>query len=185
MRRLLLAALILGVVFSPGHAAGDFGWTLSESPTEPRSNTGEPVAGVVDIYLWYYCVVMAGGLASAEFDIVGSLLPLSFTPMNGFLNAGTPTSLQLSVGGCPYPPLVAGVLQYFDAAGVGFWTCFGPSSASGWNFSVQCGTMSEIMNGYIGYSSDGSEPCRGPSPYGPCVEAITADSWASVKSLYR
>jgi hypothetical protein len=45
--------------------------------------------------------------------------------------------------------------------------------------------MLAIMNGYIGYSSDGSEPCRGPSPYGPCVEAITADSWASVKSLYR
>jgi hypothetical protein len=91
-----------------------FGWTISYSASEPDANTSSWGIGATELYLWYVCTDTAEGLSSAEFDLAGSMTVLSFTPMNGFLNAGDATHLLLSVGGCPPGPVVAGVIQVSD-----------------------------------------------------------------------
>ncbi len=103
-----------------------FGWTISASSTDPHKNTavgydgvsapdGESFPnGITELYLWYYCgegIAMTYGLAAAEFDLGGTIPVLGFTPLNGFLNAGGATQLQLSVGGCPLGPVVAGIIH--------------------------------------------------------------------------
>ena len=89
---------------APG-TGSPFGFTLSRSAADPYDNFG-PLAGTpATLYLWYPCALR--GLAAAEFSVTGGLRVLSFTPMNGFLNAGTSTDLLL-VSPCVWAPVVAG-----------------------------------------------------------------------------
>jgi hypothetical protein len=93
---------------------GGFGWTISSSPTDPFENRAAAPLGTGQLYLWYYCTNELRGLASAEFDLGGTMTVLNFTPMNGFINAGDATHLLLSAAGCPYGPVVAGAIQVSD-----------------------------------------------------------------------
>jgi hypothetical protein len=136
----------------------------------------------VSVYLWYYCT-NGNGLASAEFDVTGSAVPISFTAANGFLNAGGPAQLLLAVGGCPSGPTLAGSFLVFDAAGLGFHLCLAASQANGLNVSVECGTLEVYGNDFIGYASDASAPCASGEDL--CIVAIAARSWGSIKNLYR
>jgi hypothetical protein len=183
MRRLVTILFILAIESSAGPgAAGEFGWTLSASASDPLATTGPRSAGLVTVYLWYYCT-NSNGLASAEFDVTGSILPLSFTAHDGFLNAGGAADLLLAVGGCPCGPVLAGSFQVFDAPGLGFILCPAPSQANGLNVSVECGTLQVYENDFIGYASDGSPPCTSVDDL--CLVATDARSWSEVKALYR
>ena len=83
-----------------------FGWSISASETDPAVNGG-PLGGAVGyLYLWLDCAYNEG-MAAAAFVLEGDLPLLSFTPRNGFLNAGTGNELLLAVGGCPTGPVVA------------------------------------------------------------------------------
>jgi hypothetical protein len=97
---------------------GQFGWTISGSATDPLYNQSAQPLGTGQLFLWYYCTFDRYGLAAAEFDVGGTIAVHSFTPMNGFLNAGDATHLRLAVGGCPMGPIVAGTFQVHDPVGV-------------------------------------------------------------------
>jgi hypothetical protein len=183
MRRFLTILFVL--TFATSAYAGDVGWTLSDSPTSAFSNLGSPVAGLVSIYLWFYCINAAEGLASAEFGIAGTSVPLSFTPANGFLNAGGAANLLLAVGGCPYGPVMAGTFVFFDQSGAGFNACIVPSATNGLNVSVYCIGLGLLPNDYIGYANDGTLPCE--SEYELCTysTSVADASWGTVKSFYR
>jgi hypothetical protein len=181
MKRLMTLLFVLA--FATSVSAGGFGWSLSDSTSDPLSNTGTPVAGLVNLYLYYYCSQIAEGLASAEFDLSASMAPLSFTAENGFLNAGGATNLLLAVGGCPAGPVRAGYFLIYDAAGTGFNACLVASAANGLNVSVNCVALDTWENDYIGYANDGSTPCEDGTRCG--TTAVEDTSWGAVKSLYR
>src|SRR5512134_128990 len=95
-------------------------WTISVSDTDPFVNCASVVGKTRTFYLWLECCnlpdALEDGMASAEFDIVttGGLIHVATTPLNGFLNAGTTSSLLLAVGGCPCGPIVAASLVVVD-----------------------------------------------------------------------
>jgi hypothetical protein len=186
VKRFLSIVSVLSVLaLATSALALDFGWTLSGSDSDPMVNTGSPSAGVATVYLWYYCTNTAQGLASAEFDITGSSLPLAFTPngANGFLNAGGATNLLLAVGGCPAGPLLAGSFLVTDA-GSGFNLCISPAALNGNNVSVNCVALDVFDNDYIGYASDGTTPCQSFTTE-LCETPVSTTSWGNIKSLYR
>jgi hypothetical protein len=174
--------ILFVLAFASSAVAGDFGWTLSSSASDPLAHTATPAAGLATVYLWYYCTNNARGLASAEFDVAGTATPLSFTTANGFLNAGGATNLLLAVGGCPSGPVNAGSFLVFDAVGTGFNLCI-VESATPLNCSVNCVDLQIFPNDYVGYASDGTTPCT--SPLGLCVVSVETESWGNIKSLYR
>ena len=180
-----LSTVLFILTLATGAYAGFAGWALSDSPTSAFSNSGTAVAGLVNIYLWFYCINVVDGLASAEFDVVGTSVPLSFTPANGFLNAGGASNLLMAVGGCPYGPVVAGTFLYLDPVGSGFNVCFVPSAANGLLVSVSCVHFELFPNDYLGYANDGTAPCE--SEYELCTFSTSVEdaSWGGVKSLYR
>jgi hypothetical protein len=108
-----------GVTSDCLHTEG-FIWTISSSDEDPFVNTG-PLSGFPSLYLWFYCAdfPIPGGIAAAEFDLVGSIDVLAFTHLNGFLNAGGPRTLLLAVGGCPRGPVVAGSILVNAATAAG------------------------------------------------------------------
>jgi len=180
MKRFL--TILFVVAFTSSVYAGEFGWTISDSSTDPFSNTGTPSPAPVSIYLWFYCTNNLNGLASAEFDICTTNTQFGFTPMNNFLNPGTALALLLANPTCPWGPVVAGVWTFFDAAGLNICPC--PSALNGLNVSVSCVELVAYENDYIGYASDGSVPCTNVLLL--CyANPIESTSWGSVKSLYR
>ena len=108
-----------------------FGWTLSSSPVDPNQNTATPTFGVQSIYLWLCRSSLGvppctGGLLSAQFGFVttiGGPIVLAVNGLNGFLNSGSATCLQLSAGGCPPGPILAAQVLIFSLPGR---ICFAP-----------------------------------------------------------
>ena len=182
MKRFLTIFFVLA--FATNAFAGEFGWTLSNSPSDPLSNQGTFTAGILTLYLHYYCTNNARGLASAEFDVASSNpanLILAFTATNPpFLNAGGATNLLLAVGGCPSGPALAG--SFLISANAAGQYCL-TTSAIGNNVSVNCVDLNTYDNDWIGYSNDGNPPCASLEDL--CTVAVENTSWGSVKSLYR
>jgi hypothetical protein len=83
-----------------------YGYSISRSASDPFVNTG-PLGETATLYLWYVCT-KEDGLSLAELSLSGSLIIVSFTPLNGFLNLGSATDLVLVGSGCPAGPVVAG-----------------------------------------------------------------------------
>jgi hypothetical protein len=136
-----------------------FGWTISSSGTDPFANEDPPPEpGVITLYLWLACT-WDEGASEAAFDLGGGYSILAFTPTNGFINATGPSDPILYAMECPYGPIVAAELLVYDT-GAGGTICFEPSSYSG-----DCYTRGYMLPrdkwpiDYIGYSSDGTEPC--------------------------
>ena len=182
MKRFLTILFVLA--FATNAFAGEFGWTLSNSATDPHANQGTFTAGILTLYLHYACTNNIRGLASAEFDIASSNpanLVLAFTPMSGFLNAGGATNLLLAVGGCPPGPLAAG--SFLISANAPGQYCL-TTSTIGNNVSVNCVDLNVFVNDWVGYSNDGTPPCTSPETL--CfIVAVENASWGTVKSLYR
>ncbi|MFN8176931.1 MAG: hypothetical protein U0167_03355 [bacterium] len=165
-------------------------WELSFSAASYGVHTSPPRPGTVPVYLWFACAA-ADGMSVAEFAVhtEGALSVLDFTPMNGFLNAGTATELLLSVGGCPHGQILAGVFTMLDPTGAGGSACFAGSAAHDLNVTVECTPIEPMAyeNGYTGVSTDGSAPCSVTAGgYGGCGPlSVEVSTWGSVKTSYR
>ncbi len=86
----------------PASGGPSFLWTLSSSDTDPHLNSGPltgPIPGFAYLYLWLACST-GGGIASAEFDLDGTMGVRSFEPRNGFLHIGDePQEILVATGG--------------------------------------------------------------------------------------
>ena len=182
-RFLTIAAVVLFASSAMAQGTYSYGWTLSNSAADPFVNTGTPTMGVVSIYLWYQCS-LEDGMSAAEFDLAGTISVFAFTAMNGFLNAGGATNLQLAVGGCPLGPIFAGTVLIMDAPGnLGL-----VPSINSFNVTVDCGTAGFLThdNNWIGYASDGGAvPGSGQAAGELCTVSVEDSSWGTIKSLYR
>lgn len=184
---ILMTAVLLAV---PAAQAQSFHWTISNSTTDPFSNSGPIAPGpsmfAGNLYLWLSCQIVHGfGMAWAEMDVAelrGGGAPTGFTPMNGFLNAGTPTALLLTVGSCPQGPVLAGVFAVGpDGSVPDIELCLVPSARNNWSITVDCDGVG-YFNGSQGFAKTGGgtcldETCR-PLP-------VEGRSWGRVKSLFR
>jgi hypothetical protein len=180
MKRILTILSVMAVlVASTSASAQVYGWSLSESNTESCVSTGTPTFGVKNIYLWHN---YAEGLnmAAADITVTGSIAPLAFNPLNGYLNAGTATGLLLAVGGCPEPPINAGAFIIVDTGG--------NMALGGARLTVDCVVNDAYVSDTKGWSSDGSEPVGFSATGGDgCTppNSVEPSSWGSVKNLYR
>jgi hypothetical protein len=157
-----------GALSSPVAAQGNpVNWTISNSATDPLSNSGPIAPGpnmwTGNLYLWSFCMEDAAGLQTAEFDVVetqGGGLPVAFNPMNGVLNAGTTTSLLLAVGACPRGPVLAGSFVVgADSLLPDIELCLAPSTSTGQNISRTC-DFTTYTNGWVGFRK-AAAPCGG------------------------
>lgn len=179
--RALTIALVAALLFSATAGAEDYQWTISNSPTDPYSNTDVPTLTVRTLYLWLACA--AQGAQCAEFDIAstGSLLLLAVTPSGPWIQIAPPPDLLLCFLPCTSTPSVAAALTVLDFPGS---LCIVPSATNGINVTVDCEANPQLHpNAVIGYANDGTDPCV----VGTCPDPVTVDgsSWGSVKSLYR
>jgi len=186
MKRFMTIVTVLAMLAMASSAFGQvlYGWSVSGSATDANVNTGTPTGGVGTFYLWFNCND-GDGMSAAEFDmVVTGISPLAFTPMNGFLNAGTFPALLLAVGGCPNGPLVAGSILVLDLPGN---IAFAPSAANGILGTVDC--VTPVPNlwpmEWRGYDNTGA-PAPESKPGDLCeVVSVEDGSWGSIKSLYR
>jgi hypothetical protein len=138
-----------------------------------------------NLYLWLDCNVSGTlGMAAAEMDVVelrGAGAPISFGPLNGFLNAGSATALLLAVGGCPSGPILAGAFTVGpDQFVPDIEICLVPSAANNRNITVACGGIG-FNNDVVGFAKTGGVSC-----YQPClVDVVVDESGGRVKSLFR
>ena len=100
----------------------------------------------------------------------------------GFLNLATPPACGwIYATYCQEEPTAAARLLAFSA-GFGGTICPGP--CEGTNCSTDCGLL-EYANSYVGFASDGSEPCE-LATVGPCLPvSAVPGSWGSIKATYR
>ncbi len=94
-------------------------WSISRSAADPHDNVGTLSSNT--LYLWMACTAYHSWSAT-EFSLSGSLPVVSFTPMNGFQNAGSGADLLLShENGCLDPdagPFLTGIIQLGAATAV-------------------------------------------------------------------
>ncbi|HMB69277.1 MAG TPA: hypothetical protein VKU85_08185 [bacterium] len=197
-RSTLLWVLVAAVASSadPASANRPFGWTISASPTDPLVNWASPriTPGPVDLYLWYACSSWWIQANAAEMGVAGTLTPVGFTPLNGFVSIGTATELLLGHA-CAYAPMLAGILTVQDPGGGGT-VSFVPSSNNR-IITVACGSGMGYTHEWIGFASDGSlppydivstdVPCllTGPDPPTSAGRSVESSSWGRVKAIYR
>ena len=176
---ILLSLSLAGTAF----AQNQYGWSISNSTTDPFSNTGTATNGVASLYLWYECSTL-DGMSAAEFDIAatGTVSHLATTPTNGYLNAGGASNLLLAVGGCPAGPIIACNLLVLDLPGE---LCIVASAANGENGTVDCQSVPTLFpNTTNGYSSTGGSTCVHGNPL--CEpDAVESFSWGTIKGLYH
>ncbi|MFN8176383.1 MAG: hypothetical protein U0167_00490 [bacterium] len=117
MKRILILVLALLVPAAPA-LANYYGWMISASQTQFDSHTGGiPSGGLAHLYLWYACNV-PDGMSAADLGLQATgVVFAGFSPLNGFLNAGSGTNLLLAVGGCPNGPIAAGDITVFYFGG--------------------------------------------------------------------
>jgi opacity protein-like surface antigen len=184
-RFLILAAalvVVIGAAYAPAHAQQNrYGWTISNSQTDPLSNTGSATNVLTTLYLWFQCNDR-DGMSAAEFDIaVSGMTHIATIPVNGFLNAGGTSDLLLAVGACPEGPVVAANLLVIDVPGS---LCLAPSVANGNRGTVDCSdTRPELWNlDWVGYSNSGGLPCQGGAL---CDSPLEDRAWGTVKGRYK
>ena len=139
----------------------------------------DPTFGVRSLALWH-AYAKDVPMAAADLTIEGSLAPLAFTAINGYLNAGDAVNLLLAVGGCPTPPIVAGTILIVDTGGHLY--------LSGARLTVDCVVNDPWLSATTGWSSDGSSPVEFiVAGLGGCgsFDYVEPTSWANVKHLYR
>jgi len=189
MKRIALVLIIALFVAVPVAGAQTYLWTVSNSTTDPFSNSGPIAPGpsmfAGNLYLWLACALGAPGMAAAEMDVVelrGGGAPTGFSPLNGYLNAGSATALLLAVGGCPSGFLVAGVFTVGpDAFLPDIELCLVNSALNDRNITVACGGVG-YQNNSIGFVKTGG----GCSDTGEtCFTSLEPESWGRIKGLYR
>jgi hypothetical protein len=187
MKRFMTTVTVLAILAIASSAFGQvqYGWTVSSSAADPNVNTGVATFGVTNLYLWLQCAE-GDGMSAAEFDMaVTGFNVLAFTPLSGFLNAGTFPALLLAVGGCPGGPLLAGNMIAIDLPGN---IAFAPSAANNILGTVDC--VTPVPNlwpmDWRGYDNTGAPaPESRPEAYLCEIVSVDDESWGSIKSLYR
>ena len=175
----ILSASALLLAATSAFGQNLYGWSLSESMTDPCVNQGTPTFGVKNLYLWH-TYATGDNMSAADISATGTLAPLAFTAENGFLNAGDAVNLLLAVGGCPEPPIRAGFFLVIDTGG--------NTGLGGALLTVDCVVNNPYPSGATGWSSDGSAPAEVVVNGGTGCEtpvSVEATSWGSVKNLYR
>jgi hypothetical protein len=152
-------------------------WSLSESSTFPWTSTGSPFLGEQEIYLWFVNI-LSDGWVETEFDLVGSLEVVSFTPVVGVTSSGTVPNVHLTAS-CLGGIILVGSLIVRDVAGTGGSVCF-----SGANTTRDCGALGGVMHphAYIGYSTDGTIPCHPPESC--AIDVAVPETWGRVKAQF-
>ncbi|MCA9750880.1 MAG: hypothetical protein KC591_01700 [Gemmatimonadetes bacterium] len=181
---LVLAIATFGLAVVPAFGATFYEYSISASSADPRENTGDLPVGVPGaVYLWLECTSI-DGMSALEMGVeVTGLLLLSFTPLNGVLNAGTAESPLLAVGGCPYGPFLLGAIGVLNL-GSGGQVCLGPSPANDWFVTVDCDPIDPQVHecGVRGFSTPGGFYCDNANcPPG----SVDSRHWSAVKVLYR
>jgi len=188
MKRLLTILTAVALLALPAASLADnlpgnpYGWTVSNSSSDPLSNTGAIVG--LTAYLWFYCANPPGslqdGMSAAEFDIATvNGVHLATITQNGYLNAGGTTNLLLAVGGCPGGPVVAAnlLIQTLVAP---VSVSLVPSAANGNKVVVDCSAApSAWPMDWIGFNNEGKGNLG-------CKEvSVESSSWGTIKGLYR
>jgi hypothetical protein len=189
MKRLLLVLGMIGALASNAAAQTPlYGWTLSNSTTDPFDNSGAVSGQPINAYLWYACNGPEG-ISAAEFDLAfseGSGTVSSFTPLNAWLNAGTATHLLLA-DDCESAPILAGRIELeFGTSGSSL--CIVPDSTDGNNVSVDCSWTANLWpNQTVGLTTGSAPPCDDRVSGTLCTRpvAVEPDTWGKVKSAYR
>jgi hypothetical protein len=179
----VLVCIALTMVVPRGARAqfeGPFAWTISGSDTDEFDNAIDFVPGLQTHYLWLACCSpfegSGFGCSAAEFDLASTNpanVILTFTPTNGFLNAGGATNLLLVVAGCPCGPVVAGniLVQVSEPGGL----CLVPS-AGGIMGTAACEPDPIIYSldwqglDFGGGSCGDGEPCVWLDLFGACCQ---------------
>jgi hypothetical protein len=182
----IVAALFCFVLPVSGFAQCPFGFTISGSATSPDVNSIPVTPGLQTVFLWLKCCNLPRdlpqGIAAAEFGLVSTNpdnVILAFTPAGSWLNVGSGTNLILAIGGCPCSFSLAGSILVSATAPGGL--CLGPS-LTGTMGGVDCSATPSVWPiEWIGLTF-GGPPC-GESK--TCILSVDAQSWGSVKALYR
>jgi hypothetical protein len=165
----------------PTPSEARFGWTLSESPTDPRVHIGDPTHEDPFIYLWYYCSAPAGeGLVGADFQFnVDGGIFLDAVPMNGFLLNRVGPRVTLTSATCQMPPVLAARLNVRDYPTMS--VCLDECTPRS---STDCvGTKYGIY--FVGHSTWPRIPCQSPTLCSDLPQSVEETSWGAIKGYYR
>ncbi|MGQ0721570.1 MAG: FlgD immunoglobulin-like domain containing protein [Candidatus Eiseniibacteriota bacterium] len=145
---------------APGRCVNLYGWSISESNTDPFVNSGSGFLGSRTVYLWYVCN-SSEGLAGAEFNLAASGFSFAgFTPTPAFTDGGSGASLRLTSNvSCATGPMLAGAIQLSSLLVIPGQICIVPNSGSGENVSYDCSFGRHWPNQTIGYSTGGAISC--------------------------
>jgi hypothetical protein len=193
-----LLAAALALVLPTGATSAEpaeFGWTISNSTTDPLSNSGPIPPGQTpfegNLYLWLYCSTQSGVLA-AEFDVVsidGDPV-VEFVGMNGFQarwQGFFPDRIPVRLwsNDCPRGPVLAGRFTVGADFGVGqLELCIQPSLEHGRNATITCRSRAVHPNVSRGFSKNGVFSCPGPLLC-EFPLPVAGESWGRVKAAYR
>ncbi len=191
MKRVLTIVCALALLAAGTASAQiEYGFTVSASNTDGRVNSGPTFGsgGPVSIHLWMDCS-RDDGIAAAEFslDFDGAAHPGMFgwavTMFNGWLNAGTTQHLLLAVGGCPTGPVHVATWAGFNTGAPLTRNFCLVASPAGNKVGVDCSpTPSTWPVKSIGLAAGVPPNCA--EELCPPV-SVEADTWGSIKSLYR
>ncbi len=185
MKRFLTIAFVTCLFATSAMAQVRYGWTVSSSNSDPNVNSGPVGSGVISMYLWYACNDGYPGMAAAEMTIEtspGNVI-LAFVTANGYLNAGSATSLLLAVGGCPPAPINAG--SFLVSKNTPLDMCFINPAAER---TVDCEpNPNPWFHDFVGFSETGTPCSFFAAGDGLCVPTVSVEdaSWGSIKGLYR
>lgn len=165
LSRAFLGSLAATCLLAGGATAGPYGWTISDSDSDPYVNTGGSGLLTKTVYLWLACDAAkpAEGVQSAEFGILCSppaRTISSFTPAAGFTNSGVDPSQPRLSAGCVTGPRLAGSLVVNTGTFGAFSLCI-VFSSGGKNETVTC-EGNVYSNDVVGYSTSAT-PCGNPA----------------------
>ncbi|MFN8176389.1 MAG: hypothetical protein U0167_00520 [bacterium] len=182
MNRILAIVVAVLLVAMPSFA-NQYGWTISSSQSTPAANVGGLTPGVLGhLYLWYACSI-GGGMSAADFGLqANGVIFAGFSPLNGFLNAGSGQNILIAVGGCPPGPIAAGDITVFYLGGAGSMCVV--NSINNIRVTVDCTSPTPRAWDLkaVGWDALGTPACN-ESLCSPT--AVEPQSWGGVKSLYR
>jgi hypothetical protein len=167
-----------------------YGWTISNSITDPYSNSGPIAPGASmftgNLYLWFTCNT-GDGATAAEFDVVetrGAGLPTGFQAIGPIFPQYVPPNLLIAFQSCAQAPVLAGVFIVGpDALTPDIELCIVPTP-DGVNHTVDCQPLPQAWpNTSIGFAKTGNGSCIDVLCQPPV--STEGSSWGAVKGLYR
>jgi hypothetical protein len=197
-RNFLLSAslvfIVPALVFATEAVLPDFGWTISESATDPLDNFGPATTDTLTLYLWLYCTDSStGGVSGATLwlNYDPNLEVFPFEPQSGVVHSGSLVwELDLSLPDCPPGSFLAGSFKVRPLVGSGYFElCLqGDIAGSGPSTSYGCAAPNVPRdNATIGYGA-GYVPCIGYADFFDhnCFPAVPVipNSWGRIKAHY-